>query len=128
MPVAPPPSAMTATVNGKNWQMDNSTYNSYKSGSLYGFSGRTSYDPPNTMLSLNFPYTIGTLTVGGGFGATYRDSSQAYHYAQTGTLNITQLDTNSMYGLPTRIKATFTFVTATSLTITHGVIDWTKTN
>lgn len=126
-PATPIPSAMTATVNGHAWQMANNTYNTYKSGGFYGFSGRTSYDPPNTMISFSFPYTIGTMTVGsGGFGATYRDSSQVYHYAQTGTLSITQLDTNSTFGLISKIKGTFTFVTTTSLTITNGVIDWTK--
>lgn len=121
-------SAMTASVNGIAWQMANNTYNTSSSGGIYGFSGRTSNDPPNTMISLNFPYTIGTMTVGGGFGATYRDSSQAYHYAQTGTLTISELDTNSVFGLPKRIKGTFSFVTTTSISITNGVVDWTKPN
>jgi hypothetical protein len=127
-PPTPVPSAMTATVNGKNWQMENSTYSGYKSSGYYGFSGATSSGSPNTRISLTFQYAIGTLTVGGGFGATYKDSTDAYHYAQTGTLSITQLDTNGFNGLASRIKATYTFVTTTSLTISNGVIDWTKPN
>ena len=126
-PPTPIPSAMTASVNGQGWQMANNTYNTYKSSGFYGFSGRTSYDPPNTSISFSFPYTVGTMTVGsGGFGATYKDLTDAYHYAQTGTLTITQLDTNGFNGLISKIKGTFTFVTSTSLTITNGVIDWTK--
>jgi len=135
-PEPPPPviKTMTAKVDGAAWEMNNDTYVVTKSSSFLGFSGRTSYNPPNTTIGFSFSHSVGTMTVGGmgGFGAYFKDVNDIYFNANTGTLTITQCDTTGppISGLIKRLKGSFSFITNTqsgkSYTITDGVIDFTK--
>jgi hypothetical protein len=127
--------SMTAKLNGTAWAMGSENGLSYdvssRSSYFYYFGGQTSMNIPYTAIQLNFFPAVGSHTLAqfGNYSAKYYNGNiSTYYTARTGTLNITELDTNSQYGLPKTFKCTFSFMTDTvagvSYNVTEGVVDY----
>jgi len=144
-PVAPTPAInpLTATINGTNYATmvwyNNGIKDIYmimasKTGTVYSFSA---FQKTNVSISLKMPYGTGTYTInqtagaGAGYTGYYVQDTITYWNATSGTINITEFDTNGAGSdIFSKLKGTFSFSTATqknmSHNITSGVIDYTK--
>lgn len=133
-PIAAHVNSMTAKINGVDWAMGHDQWGAYsvvsKSGNNFGFSGQTDVSAIYSSLSANFTYTTGIVPLAKwtSFTMRYKDVNNNYLTSVTGTLNITSLDSLGIYGLPKKMKATFSFktdtVAGTSYNVTDGVIDY----
>jgi hypothetical protein len=126
---------MSAKINNSDWVLaleknrcstviSNITNN-------YSFSGRSSFENPYTLISVNFIYSTGIIYFGKGDNllAHYWDAKGTCFTSRTGTVNITELDTIAHNGSGlTKFSATFSFNTDTiqgkSYQITSGIIDY----